>query len=687
MMITKTALAALPLTTLLIACAATPVARADIFQWKYINPANPSLGKQQSTTLCTGGAGANAVPGANLGGRNLTMGYLIGADLTGAYTAAANLTNADLSQANLTQAHFRGGGGIYDTSPAPTLSGANFSHANLTNADFSGYVGFDPADPGVYYYLGADLTGVSFVQANLTGANFVAATLSGANLTGTEVRGANFPRASVEYFPYYGAVFGGISLAQLYSTASYQAHDLTGIGLSGNSLGGANLAGQNLASANFSGANLTGAALTGAEIRNANFNRQYPYLGYGGGLNLPQLYSTASYLAHDLNGVALAGNDFTGASLAGQNLANATFHGATMANADLSGATLTNARFSAFYYLYPGANLSGAKLTRADLANADFSSSYDLDGADLTGADLSQARLTNAKFNGLAVPVYDDDGAVIGEEIHQGANLTGANLSGADARGANFQYATLTGANTTNLIQSNGHIAGLNLTSSASLVVRDYDGNPPAAPPTGPLPIVVDQHLAMNATGTLQLVFDADPWDSTISFAPGISVVRGGTLELTFAKDVNLASQLGRTIDLFDWAGVNPTGAFNVSSPYTWDLSKLYTTGEVTLTSLAAIPGDFNNNGVVDTADYIIWRKTDGTPAGYNAWRAHFGQPPGSGATGSASASPNAVPEPASLSLLLFIAIVPFCRSRCRSTNSSSHLLGLAFSSAGEKNH
>ena len=66
----------------------------------------------------------------------------------------------------------------------------------------------------------------------------------------------------------------------------------------------------------------------------------------------------------------------------------------------------------------------------------------------------------------------------------------------------------------------------------------------------------------------------------------GIPVTLGGTLELTFADDVNLASQLGRTFDLFDWTGVNPTGAFAVSSPYAWDLSNLYTTGEVTLTAI-----------------------------------------------------------------------------------------------------
>ena len=96
------------LATLLAVFAPAPVARADIFQWEYINPANPALGKQQSTTLAPDGAGVNAVPGANLSFRNLTMAYLIGADLTGAIAVDTNLTNAELSQANLTNATFRG---------------------------------------------------------------------------------------------------------------------------------------------------------------------------------------------------------------------------------------------------------------------------------------------------------------------------------------------------------------------------------------------------------------------------------------------------------------------------------------------------------------------------------------------------------------------------------------------------
>jgi uncharacterized protein YjbI with pentapeptide repeats len=268
-------------------------------------------------------------------------------------------------------------------------------------------------------------------------------------------------------------------------------------------------------------------------------------------------------------------------------------------------------------------------LVGQNLANSSFQIAM------LNNANLSQGNLTNSNFVETA--------------------MDGANLSGADARGANFYNATLTGANSDNLIQSNGHIAGLDLTAGASLVIRDYDGNPTTAPPNGPLPIVVDAHLTMNVTGTLRLAFDADSWDSTISFAPGIPVTRGGTLELTFAPEVSPATQIGRTIDLFDWAGVTPTGTFTITSPYSWNLSNLYTTGEVTLTAVPGIvPGDYNGNGTIDAADYVVWRKNGGTQAAYSIWRTNFGQP--SGASTNMDGTPtsqSAVPECSSELLLL----------------------------------
>jgi len=71
---------------------------------------------------------------------------------------------------------------------------------------------------------------------------------------------------------------------------------------------------------------------------------------------------------------------------------------------------------------------------------------------------------------------------------------------------------------------------------------------------------------------------------------------------------------------------------------------------------LSSAPGDFNNNGVIDDADYVVWRKglgTTYTQADYDVWRAHFGQSAGSGSSAIANV---AIPEPATLVLLMFAA-------------------------------
>jgi hypothetical protein len=73
--------------------------------------------------------------------------------------------------------------------------------------------------------------------------------------------------------------------------------------------------------------------------------------------------------------------------------------------------------------------------------------------------------------------------------------------------------------------------------------------------------------------------------------------------------------------------------------------------------------GDFNHDNAVNAADYVVWRKTGGSPDDYNTWRANIGQPTGSGSGAGANA---AVPEPATV-VLLIAGILTFC-SRRRST-------------------
>jgi autotransporter-associated beta strand protein len=70
------------------------------------------------------------------------------------------------------------------------------------------------------------------------------------------------------------------------------------------------------------------------------------------------------------------------------------------------------------------------------------------------------------------------------------------------------------------------------------------------------------------------------------------------------------------------------------------------------------LSGDFNSDGSVDAADYVLWRRTGGTEAGYNIWRANIGRTLNSSV--STSNANTTVPEPATL-VVLMIAAASWC--------------------------
>jgi hypothetical protein len=88
-----------------------------------------------------------------------------------------------------------------------------------------------------------------------------------------------------------------------------------------------------------------------------------------------------------------------------------------------------------------------------------------------------------------------------------------------------------------------------------------------------------------------------------------------------------------------------------------WQVS--YSPNAVSL--IVTLPGDFNGDFAVDAADYVAWRKNDGSQQGYDTWRANFGRAVGAVFGSSVGA---AVPEPTSCVLVLTSMLAAICCRR-----------------------
>ena len=90
----------------------------------------------------------------------------------------------------------------------------------------------------------------------------------------------------------------------------------------------------------------------------------------------------------------------------------------------------------------------------------------------------------------------------------------------------------------------------------------------------------------------------------------------------------------------------------------------LLVNGTSVILQAVGLLGDYNHDGTVNAADYVVWRKTgiDGQQ-GYDTWRAHFGKTTGGSGTGAATNA--AVPEPTTYLLLMF-GVAGWCLRRSR---------------------
>jgi hypothetical protein len=175
--------------------------------------------------------------------------------------------------------------------------------------------------------------------------------------------------------------------------------------------------------------------------------------------------------------------------------------------------------------------------------------------------------------------------------------------------------------------------------------------------------------LAAHHTATIS--FTADAAGVTPIIGGGGGDVEGGNLVLDL-DDFNFNSS--STMMLIDVQPGVLFGTFaNVSflGDTTADVNYDFDNGDIFLnnfmSTIVPVDGDYNNNGVVDAADYTVWRDSLGTTtvlpndttpgivsqADYDLWKSNFGMSAGSGASLAASA----VPEPGTLAAaMLFIA-------------------------------
>jgi hypothetical protein len=375
--------------------------------------------------------------------------------------------------------------------------------------------------------------------------------------------------------------------------------------------------------------------------------------------------------------------------------------------------------------------VTGKQLTVEGMATIDASKSLTLSGGTLSAgtiALLSGSLLGTALSSQVIGPVVTLPGSVIDASggdlvIGDASKVNGFYGNGtlhvgfkavtlADANDAVFDSAALV------TIGGGGSAGTLNAANGLTL---DFGGNitgfgSVTTPNLLAKPLINNGHITGNSAaqkitlpGYVKGVGTFDNVTFTGTFAPGLSTTIASAGNLALSSTSTLIMELGGTnagsghdqinasgaltlggamqvllingfspvagdsFDVLNWASV--AGTFSLlnlpplTGGLTWNTSALYTSGVLSIAA-AGVPGDYNADDIVDAADYVVWRKNVGAPAGtlpndidggtigpaqFNTWRANFGN-------SSPPAGVAAAPEPISLSLIILAAPFPMLR-------------------------
>jgi T5SS/PEP-CTERM-associated repeat protein len=229
------------------------------------------------------------------------------------------------------------------------------------------------------------------------------------------------------------------------------------------------------------------------------------------------------------------------------------------------------------------------------------------------------------------------------------------------SNGGTVKATTLT-VGTTGEVRGNGNITG-NVVNNGNI-----------APGTSPGSLQIAGNYTQGANGKL-LIELASP-----SSFDQLQVTDTATLAGTLVVNLlgGFTPNIGQSFTILTADDVDGTFSTQVFQSGTIGFEVIYNAQSVVLKAISALPGDYNGNGAVDAADYVVWRNNVGTatlnnrdpngtgPVGqadYNFWRARFGNTIGSGA-GASSSTNAAVPEPASVLMFLVGTLVIYTHRR-----------------------
>ena len=281
---------------------------------------------------------------------------------------------------------------------------------------------------------------------------------------------------------------------------------------------------------------------------------------------------------------------------------------------------------------------------------------------------LSGGQLQLADNNNTAVPDYNLGSGAVLNLNGNGTNSTAASTDGA------LRIGIVTGRTTTfhspvNL-QSDAH---LNVAQTGSFGVLDQTVS-------GPGDLIKTGTGQLTLTGPIAYTGDTQVTAGTLSITnPGLTLANGADVLLTTGAffDLNF-SGTDAIRSLFIDGVAQPTGVYGaVGSGAANEIGEITGGGLLQVTSLPITENaDFNGDGQVDGADFLVWQRGNGGPGGPTQgdangdsvvnggdlaiWQSNFG---GTGAAAAASA----VPEPASATLaILSIGVLLAANSRRR---------------------